>query len=204
MKIKTKFLSTLVLVPLSFGLPIQADQVISDDLIVQSSLCVGAECIEDEEFHFDTIRLKATNPQIRFQDTSISASFPTNDWLMGVSSDTDNISIFSITDVDAGKAVLRLSAASNGGVALGADAELVEDTVSVGSTGSERRIIHVAPATMPTDAVNKAQFDAFTTTATTAVNAQITAFDIQLTTLQDEITTLTTRLNALVTRVDNL
>ena len=39
----------------------QADQVITDDLIVQNSLCVGFDCTNGESFGFDTLRLKENN-----------------------------------------------------------------------------------------------------------------------------------------------
>ena len=57
-----------------------ADQVINDDLIVTFSECIGNDCVNGESFGFDTLRLKENNLRIKFQDTSNSASFPTNDW----------------------------------------------------------------------------------------------------------------------------
>jgi hypothetical protein len=56
------------------------DQVIADDLIVQGSACVGLDCVNNESFGFDTIRLKENNTRIQFDDTSTSAGFPTNNW----------------------------------------------------------------------------------------------------------------------------
>ena len=47
------------------------DQVIPDDLIVQGSLCVGFDCVNNESFGFDTIRLKENNLRIKFEDTSV-------------------------------------------------------------------------------------------------------------------------------------
>jgi len=44
------------------------DQVIPDDLIVQGSLCVGFDCVNNENFGFDTIRLKENNTRIKFDD----------------------------------------------------------------------------------------------------------------------------------------
>src|SRR5919197_2409793 len=57
-----------------------ADQVIPDDLIVQGSTCVGLDCVNNESFGFDTIRLKENNTRMRFDDTSTGAGFPNNDW----------------------------------------------------------------------------------------------------------------------------
>ena len=56
------------------------DQVIPDDLIVQGSACVGLDCVNNENFGFDTIRAKENNTRIQFDDTSTSAGFPTNNW----------------------------------------------------------------------------------------------------------------------------
>jgi hypothetical protein len=56
------------------------DQVIPDDLIVQGSICVGLDCVNNENFGFDTIRLKENNTRIQFDDTSSTAGFATNNW----------------------------------------------------------------------------------------------------------------------------
>src|SRR5262249_5351470 len=56
------------------------DQVIPDDLIVQGSLCAGLDCVNNETFGFDTIRVKENNTRIQFDDTSTSAGFATNNW----------------------------------------------------------------------------------------------------------------------------
>src|SRR5258707_10568173 len=57
-----------------------ADDVIPDDLIVQGSACVGLDCVNNESFGFDTIRLKENNTRIKFDDTSTGTGFPNNDW----------------------------------------------------------------------------------------------------------------------------
>ena len=56
------------------------DQVIPDDLIVQGSICAGFDCVNNENFGFDTIRLKENNTRIQFDDTSSTTGFPTNNW----------------------------------------------------------------------------------------------------------------------------
>ena len=66
-----------------------ADQVTVDDSIIQGSLCAGLDCVNGESFNFDTIRLKENNVRLKFQDTSSSASFPTNDWSI-VANDSAN------------------------------------------------------------------------------------------------------------------
>ncbi|HEV8169274.1 MAG TPA: tail fiber domain-containing protein, partial [Pyrinomonadaceae bacterium] len=56
------------------------DFVIADDLIVQGSGCFGLDCVDGENFGFDTIRVKENNTRIQFDDTSSSAGFPNNNW----------------------------------------------------------------------------------------------------------------------------
>ena len=75
------------------------DQVIPDDLIVQGSGCFGFDCINNENFGFDTIRLKENNLRIKFEDTSVGA-FPSNDWqLIANDSASGGANRFSIEDV---------------------------------------------------------------------------------------------------------
>jgi len=79
----------------------QADQVINDDLIVTQSICVGQDCVNGESFGFDTIRLKENNLRIKFQDTSVSASFPTVDWQLTANDSTNGgTNRFSIESID--------------------------------------------------------------------------------------------------------
>src|SRR2546428_4416326 len=56
------------------------DVVTPDDEDIQGSLCVGLDCVNNEPFGFDTIRLKENNTRLQFDDTSVSAGFPTNNW----------------------------------------------------------------------------------------------------------------------------
>ena len=69
-----------------FSLGAMPDDVIPDDLIVQGSECVGLDCVSGESFSFDTIRLKENNTRISFNDTSVNAGFPTNDWTIRANS----------------------------------------------------------------------------------------------------------------------
>jgi hypothetical protein len=92
------------------------DQVIPDDLIVQGSACVGLDCVNNESFGFDTIRLKENNTRIKFDDTSVSAGFPANDWqLTANDSASGGASKFSIEDITGSKVpfTIRAGAATN-------------------------------------------------------------------------------------------
>ena len=79
------------------------DVVHADDLIVQGSICAGFDCVNDESFGFDTIRLKENNTRIGFDDTSVGA-FPANDWqLVANDSPSGGASRFSIEDITGAK-----------------------------------------------------------------------------------------------------
>src|SRR5687767_2730369 len=77
-----RILPLAVLAALAAPAPALADQVIPDDLIVQSSICSGFDCVNNESFGFDTLRLKENNTRIKFDDTSANAGFAANDWAL--------------------------------------------------------------------------------------------------------------------------
>ncbi len=124
------------------------DQQINDDLIVLNSLCVGQDCVNGESFGFDTIRLKENNLRIRFQDTSVSASFPSNDWeLTANDSNNGGANRFSITDIDGGRTPFTVEAGArnnalyidNGGkIGFGTNNPVVETHVVDGDTPTLR------------------------------------------------------------------
>ncbi len=88
-----------------------ADFVINDDLIVDGSACVGFDCVNGESFGFDTIRLKENNLRIKFDDTSVAASFPRTDWqLTANSSANGGASKFSIDDISGGRTPFTVEA----------------------------------------------------------------------------------------------
>ena len=92
------------------------DQVIPDDLIVQGSACIGLDCVNNESFGFDTIRLKENNTRIKFDDTSTGAGFPANDWqLTANDSASGGANKFSIEDITGAKVpfTIRAGAADN-------------------------------------------------------------------------------------------
>lgn len=81
--------------------PSPDDQVIPDDLIVQGSVCVGLDCVNNESFGFDTIRMKENNTRIKFEDTS-AAGFPSDDWqLTANDSAGGGLNKFSIENITA-------------------------------------------------------------------------------------------------------
>jgi hypothetical protein len=86
------------------------DQVIPDDLIVQGSGCFGFDCVNNESFGFDTIRLKENNLRIKFEDTS-AGGFPANDWqLTANDSASGGANKFSIEDITGARVPFTVTA----------------------------------------------------------------------------------------------
>ncbi len=125
-----------------------ADVLHYDDVIITGSLCVGFDCVNGESFGFDTIILKEHNLRIFFNDTSYSASYPTNNWRITVNDSTNGgASYFSIDDVDDGTSPFRVEAGapSNslyvedyGRVGLGTSTPVVELHIKDSDTPTTR------------------------------------------------------------------
>jgi hypothetical protein len=128
------------------------DQFFADDVIVDGSLCVGTDCVNGENFGFDTIRLKENNLRIHFDDTSSSGSFPNVDWRL-TANDTNNggANYFRIEDSTNNKQPFRVDAnadnnsvrilpanSGNPRVAIGADSSNVTVRVVDGNTPTLR------------------------------------------------------------------
>lgn len=144
-----------------FAPPVLADVFINDDLIVTFDTCVGSDCIDGEVFDFDGFKIKTNDPQIRFDDTSSSASFPSNDWSVGITDySLGGSADFIIKDATSDINVLVLQPAASGGVALGAGSTLEAGAISVGAAAAERPVKHVAAGVDATDAINLSQFNA--------------------------------------------
>ncbi|MCP4690763.1 MAG: tail fiber domain-containing protein [Desulfobacterales bacterium] len=82
-----------------------------DDVIITGSLCVGFDCQDGESFGFDTVILKEHNLRIYFNDTSYTASYPTNNWRITINDSTNGgASYFSVDDVDDGTSIFKIEA----------------------------------------------------------------------------------------------
>lgn len=87
------------------------DQLIADDFIVQGSICSGFDCVNNENFGADTLRLKENNLRIHFDDTSSTGSFPSNDWrLTANDQNSGGASRFSIEDATSGRVPFTVAA----------------------------------------------------------------------------------------------
>lgn len=155
---RTYLLSRIVVcaVPLwalGFVSSVQADQVIQDDLIVVGSACVGGDCVNGEDFGFDTIRLKENNLRINFNDTSVG-SFPTNNWQLRANSSASGGSNFLgfvdqgasgtsetgtiVFQVEAGAGADALKVRSGGNVGFGTSDPVVKAHLVNGNTPTLR------------------------------------------------------------------
>jgi hypothetical protein len=123
------------------------DQVIADDLIVQGSFCTGFDCINGENFGFDTIRLKENNLRIHFEDTS-AAGFPANDWrIIANDSAGGGANFLAVEDSTASRQIFRLSAGapanaffmdSSGRIGLGTSTPVLNLHIGTGNTPAVR------------------------------------------------------------------
>jgi hypothetical protein len=135
-----------------FSMP---DQVIADDLIVQGSACVGLDCVNNESFSFDTIRLKENNTRISFNDTSTGAGFPTNDWTIRANSSSSGGASFLafvdrggsengdevgtiVFEVDAGAPANALKVNSSGKVGIRTGTPVLDVHVAASDTPAHR------------------------------------------------------------------
>jgi hypothetical protein len=130
------------------GLSSTMDIVHNDDVIITFSLCVGNDCVNGENFGFDTLRLKENNLRLHFDDTSTSASFPKNDWRI-VANDSANggASYLAFEDSTAGRQVFRVDAGapanslrvdSSGDVSIGNSNAVVELHITDGDSPTLR------------------------------------------------------------------
>ena len=130
------------------------DQVIPDDLIVQGSACVGLDCVNNEAFNFDTIRMKENNTRLQFNDTSTAAGFPTTNWQIRANSSASGGASFLafvdqgatgssesgtiVLEVDAGAPANSLRVASTGRVGLRTATPVLDLHINTGDTPAHR------------------------------------------------------------------
>lgn len=130
------------------------DIVHADDVDIQGSLCVGLDCVNNEAFSFDTIRLKENNTRISFNDTSVGA-FPTNDWTIranssasggasflafvdrGTSENGDEVGTI-VFEVDAGAPANALKVSSTGKVGIRTGTPVLDLHITASDTPAHR------------------------------------------------------------------
>ena len=135
-----------------------ADIVHNDDVIITFSQCVGNDCVNGENFGADTVRLKENNLRIHFNDTSNSASFPTNDWRI-VANDSTNggANYLAFEDSSANRIPFRVEAGAP------ANALVVEADGDIGvKTLNPVVDIHIVEGNTPTVRLEQDGSDGFT------------------------------------------
>jgi len=134
------------------------DQVIPDDLIVQGSTCVGLDCVNNENFGFDTLRLKENNTRIHFDDTSTTSGFAANDWtLIANDSASGGASKFSVEDRTGAKTPFTITAGAS------TNSIFVDSTGRVGfRTSTPVLDLHVATGNTPALRLEQSSSGGFT------------------------------------------
>ena len=135
----------LAIPPVGPAVPLK-DFVINDDLIVDGSACIGFDCVNGESFGFDTIRLKENNLRIKFDDTSVAASFPRNDWQITINDSANGgASKFSVDDISGSRTPFTIEANAR------SHALYVDDGGRIGSRTSTPSVeIHTIDGDTPT------------------------------------------------------
>lgn len=82
------------------------------EVVIKGSACIGLGCVDNESFGYDTLRLKATNIRLRFEDTTgSSSSRPGTDWrLMINDTESGGMGYFAIRDDDTDNNIFALEA----------------------------------------------------------------------------------------------
>ncbi|MDQ2090263.1 hypothetical protein [Marimonas arenosa] len=108
-----------------------ADNVINQNTVIRSQLCVGLGCADVEAYDASsaTLRIKYQRNRIELDDTSTSVGYPNNDWaLLFNDNDAGGLSYFTVSDetadrrpftVEAGALDNTLWVGTNGRVGIG-------------------------------------------------------------------------------------
>ncbi|MEM9293991.1 MAG: tail fiber domain-containing protein, partial [Acidobacteriota bacterium] len=134
------------------------EQLITGNLTVRNSLCVGGNCSNPETFSLDTIRMKESNLRLHFEDVSSTFSFPTNDWRL-VANDSTNGggNYLGIWDASANRFVFRVFAgAPNNALVVDSQGEL-----GIG-TSSPVTEVHAVDGNTPTLRLEQSGSSGFT------------------------------------------
>lgn len=119
---------------------------IAGDQTIRNSACVGGDCVNNEIYGADTIRLKENNSRIHFDDTSGGGSFPSNDWRIRINDSVNGgDNYFAVEDTTAGRTPFLVEAGAI------ANALYVESTGDVGiGTNNPTVELHAVDGNSPT------------------------------------------------------
>ncbi|WP_271765849.1 T9SS type A sorting domain-containing protein [Aquimarina algiphila] len=110
-------------------------QFFTSDVIVQGSMQIGGSAQNGHNFGFNTFVMSEDNLRMYFDDTSGSASFPSNDWRFTFNdSGNGGSNYFSIDDATGGKVPFRIDAgAPNNALRIADDGNIGIGTNDPGS-----------------------------------------------------------------------
>ncbi|WP_321530685.1 YadA-like family protein [uncultured Desulfuromonas sp.] len=168
------------------AIPAHADQVINDNLIVDGSVCIGNDCDNGAAFGDTTLLFRENNLRILFEDTSLpdgidSGRYPATDWQITINdSEAGGSNYFGVDNVTNYRSALRIYEGLDAAVVIGEGATSSGDnTLSIGTSGHERRITNVADGEDATDAATYGQL--------TTVQSQVTTNATSISTNADNI-----------------
>ncbi|MFL6246580.1 MAG: tail fiber domain-containing protein [Thermoanaerobaculia bacterium] len=78
------------------------ETLFNDDVAARGGVCAGADCTSPESYAGATVKLKANNTRLRFEDTSTTAGFATTDWQLSANdSISGGLNKFFVEDLTA-------------------------------------------------------------------------------------------------------
>lgn len=94
-------------------LRIVPDTFFADFVSAAGGVCGGADCTSSETFGLATIKAKANNTRIKFEDTSTSAGFPSTDWQLSANDTfSGGLNKFFLEDLTAATAPFTVEGAA--------------------------------------------------------------------------------------------
>ncbi len=127
---------------------VPANQLFTEDVFIQGSLQIGFDAVNNGTFGSDTMIMRENNLRMLFDDTSSTASFPSNDWRFTFNGQNNgDANYFSIDDATANTVPFRIDAGagnnalyieSGGNVGLGNNDPAVELHITDGDSSTLR------------------------------------------------------------------
>ncbi|MCP4203444.1 MAG: hypothetical protein GY769_16120 [bacterium] len=95
--------------------PATANEIFDENVVCQQSLCVGWGCEDHPAFGYDTILLKEDTLRIKFEDTSTTSAYPSNDWQITINErENGGADKFSIDDITSGETPFTIEGGAPG------------------------------------------------------------------------------------------
>jgi len=198
--LKSKYTYTILFI-LLFSTGIVA-VVYSEHFTAQGSMCVGFDCINEEDFGADVLRIKENNNRLRLSDETTASGTITTFLLTANDSADEGDDYFQFSyepgddGVDGSESLLKLKSDLDDqneyapAITLGHDSTEVSGSISVGSNTLLRTIKYVAEGIEDTDALINGLINHYDPTSEKKVNvsslqAQLNTLDLAVTNLEN-------------------